>query len=148
MPEALERVRPPEAASETGDSRPLLLLIDDEPLVGRFLSHAGEECGWRGHATATAESFRREYRLLCPDAVAVDLAMPGSDGIELLRFLAGEECKAPVLIISGFDRRVLESAFRLGEALGLTMAGPLAKPVRFDALQSVLQPLRRAAARQ
>ena len=52
-----------------------------------------------------------------------------------------------MLIISGFDRRVLESAFRLGEALGLEMAGPLAKPVRFDVLQSILQPLRQAARR-
>ena len=145
MPDAVERVRPPDADNSTDSGRPLLLLIDDDPLVGRFLAHAGEECGWNAHATATAESFRREYRQLCPDAVAVDLAMPGSDGIELLRFLAGEECRAPVLIISGFDRRVLESSFRLGEALGLTMVGPLAKPVRFDALQAVLQPLRQAA---
>ena len=147
MPEALERMRPAAAHVDSDTGRPLLLLIDDDPLVGRFLAHAGEECGWRGHATATAESFRREYRLLRPDAVAVDLAMPGSDGIELLRFLAGEECKAPVLIISGFDRRVLESAFRLGDALGLEMAGPLAKPVRFEALQALLQSLRDSATR-
>ena len=43
-----------------------------------------------------------------------------------------------MLIISGFDRRVLESAFRLGEALGLTMLGPLEKPVRFDDLEQIL----------
>jgi hypothetical protein len=48
------------------------------------------------------------------------------DGVELLRFLADEDFRAPVLIVSGFDRRVLESAFRLGEALGLNMAGPVA----------------------
>ncbi len=147
MHEALERVLPPAEDGDPEAARPLLLLIDDDPLVGRFLAHAGEECGWHAVATATADSFRRDYRLLCPDAVAVDLAMPGSDGIELLRFLAGEECRAPVLIISGFDRRVLESAFRLGEALGLEMAGPLAKPVRFDAFQAVLQPLRQGARR-
>ena len=34
-----------------------------------------------------------------------------------------------MLIVSGFDRRVLESAFRLGEALGLNMVGPVEKPV-------------------
>jgi hypothetical protein len=47
-----------------------------------------------------------------------------------------------VLIVSGFDRRVLESAFRLGEALGLKMAGPIEKPVRFEVLQEVLSQLR------
>jgi len=64
------------------------------------------------------------------------------DGVELLRFLAEQGSRAPVLIISGFDRRVLESAFRLGEALGLQMVGPLEKPVRFQELEQVLRELR------
>ena len=66
----------------------------------------------------------------------------GMDGVELLRFLAEVNIWAPVLIISGFDRRVLESAFRLGEALGLAMIGPLEKPVRFQDLERVLKELR------
>jgi YesN/AraC family two-component response regulator len=64
------------------------------------------------------------------------------DGIELLRFLADEDYQSPVLIVSGFDRRVLESAFRLGEALGLSMVGPLEKPVRFDDLATMLSELK------
>ena len=74
--------------------------------------------------------------------VALDLGMPGMDGVELLRFLADEEFKAPVLIVSGFDRRVLESAFRLGEALGLNMAGPIEKPVRLEQLEVLLNQLK------
>jgi CheY-like chemotaxis protein len=68
--------------------------------------------------------------------------MPGMDGVELIRFLADQNYDAPVLIFSGFDRRVLESAFRLGEALGLTMVGPIEKPVRFEVLQETLGRLR------
>ena len=133
----------PDPASEPpGSHRPLLLLIDDEPFVGRFLSHAAEECGYRALATATADSFRREYRLLAPDVIALDLAMPGGDGVELLRFLAAEKCRAPVLIVSGFDRRVLESSMRLGEKLGLRMIGPLAKPILVSELQVVLGSIR------
>jgi EAL domain-containing protein (putative c-di-GMP-specific phosphodiesterase class I) len=41
--------------------------------------------------------------------VALDLGMPGMDGVELLRFLADAGFRAPVLIVSGFDRRVLEA---------------------------------------
>ena len=65
--------------------------------------------------------------------------MPGMDGVELLRFLSEQGFKGPVLIISGFDRRVLESAFRLGEALDLQMVGPLEKPARLDALEGLLK---------
>ena len=68
--------------------------------------------------------------------------MPGMDGVELIRFLAEQDYRSPVLIVSGFDRRVLESAFRLGEALGLTMAGPLEKPVRLEELEALLGQLK------
>jgi CheY-like chemotaxis protein len=74
--------------------------------------------------------------------VALDLGMPGMDGVELLRFLADQDFEEPVLIISGFDRRVLESAFRLGSALGLNMVGPLEKPARLEDLEAILNELR------
>ena len=73
---------------------------------------------------------------------ALDLGMPGMDGVELIRFLAEQDYRSPMLIVSGFDRRVLESAFRLGEALGLNMAGPLEKPVRLEALENLLNELK------
>jgi hypothetical protein len=60
----------------------------------------------------------------------------------LLRFLAGEDFKQPVLIISGFDRRILESAFRLGVTLGLQMVGPLEKPTRLEDIEAILNDLR------
>ncbi len=47
-----------------------------------------------------------------------------------------------MLIVSGFDRRVLDSAFRLGKALGLTMAGPIEKPMRADILERILTELK------
>jgi DNA-binding NtrC family response regulator len=109
-----------------------MLLIDDEPTVARFLGHAGEELGYETRITINAASFRSAYEAEEPDVVAVDLAMPGGDGIELLRYLAERRSTATVLIISGFDERVLDAAMRLGKALGLRMAGPLHKPMRVD----------------
>ncbi len=87
-----------------------------------------------------------KYRELRPDAVTIDLAMPQVDGIELLRFLAEEKCTAPVIIVSGFDRRVLESSMRLGNALGLNMVGPLEKPVRLQEFLDLLARLERPSA--
>ena len=122
--------------------QPRLLLIDDEPALADFLASAALEAGFEPAITSEDQQFRDEFRAHRPDMVALDLGMPGMDGIELLRFLAGEDYRSPVLIVSGFDRRVLESAFRLGEALGLTMAGPLEKPVRLEALETLLGELK------
>jgi DNA-binding response OmpR family regulator len=124
---------------------PKLLLIDDEPHLARYLADAAEGCGFETQITGNDHQFREAFVRHHPDVVALDLGMPGMDGVELLRFLADKAFRNPVLIVSGFDRRVLESAFRLGEALGLKMAGPIEKPVRLDELEVVLGRLRAEA---
>jgi DNA-binding response OmpR family regulator len=120
-----------------------LLLIDDEPAFGRFIAHAAEMAGFTAHATLSAQPFKDKYRSLRPEVLALDLGMPQVDGVEILRFLAEEKCRARVILISGFDRRVLESTMRLGEALGLNMVGPLEKPVRLQVVLDLLQELER-----
>ena len=122
--------------------QPRLLLVDDEPALADFLADAARQCGFEPVLTSNDRQFREAFGEQTPDLVALDLGMPGMDGVELLRFLATEEFRSPVLIISGFDRRVLDSAFRLGEALGLNMAGPLEKPVRLEELENLLTELR------
>src|SRR3982751_3192851 len=119
---------------------PRLLLIDDEPALAAFLADAARGCGFEPIITSNDAEFRERFLSSDPNMVALDLGMPGMDGVELLRFLATQNYRSPVLIVSGFDRRVLESAFRLGEALGLTMAGPVEKPVRVQGLQSGTPP--------
>lgn len=118
--------------------QPRLLLIDDEPALADFLATAAAESGFQPVITERDDEFREAFLVQRPDMVALDLGMPGMDGVELIRFLADQDFSAPVLIVSGFDRRVLESAFRLGEALGLRMVGPVEKPVRFEVLEEML----------
>jgi DNA-binding response OmpR family regulator len=122
--------------------QPRLLLIDDEPALADYLANAARSCGFDPIITAREQEFRDAFVAQRPEMVALDLGMPGTDGVELTRFLAEQDYRGPVLIVSGFDRRVLESAFRLGEALGLNMVGPVEKPVRFDALAELLSRLK------
>ena len=122
-------------------SQPRLLLIDDEPALADYLANAARASGFEPIVTARDDDFRKAFVDLRPEMVALDLGMP-VDGIELTRFIADQDYRGPVLIVSGFDRRVLESAFRLGEALGLHMVGPLEKPVRLEVLEELLGKLR------
>jgi DNA-binding response OmpR family regulator len=139
---ALCCAREPNGEKEIGLAQPRLLLIDDEPALADFLANAARECDFQPVVTSNDKQFRDTFVAERPDMVALDLGMPGMDGVELLRFLAEQDYRSPVLIVSGFDRRVLESAFRLGEALGLSMAGPVEKPVRLEDLETVLSQLR------
>jgi len=127
--------------------RPRLLLIDDEPALAAFVASAAQECGYQAEIGIDQADFRGRYGERCPDVVVLDLGMPGMDGVELLRFLSAEGFRGPVLIVSGFDRRVLDSAFRLGEALGLSMVGPLEKPTRLETLENMLREVRPTVSR-
>lgn len=118
--------------------QPKLLLIDDEPALAQFVAKAAQLCGYDPIVTGDDATFRERFDAIHPAMVVLDLGMPGMDGVELLRFLAEHEFRGPVLILSGFDRRVLESAFRLGAALGLDMVGPIEKPARLEELEDVL----------
>lgn len=121
---------------------PRLLLIDDEPALADYMAAAARMTGFAPTIAADQQSFIQAFGDARPEVVVLDLGMPNTDGVEFLRFLAEYDFGGPVLIVSGFDRRVLESAFRLGTELGLQMVGPLEKPVRLDELESLLTSLK------
>lgn len=123
-------------------SGPRLLVIDDEPALADFVAKAADFCGYAPDIAEQDAEFRAKFMDEKPHMVALDLGMPGMDGVELLRFLAEQDYREPVLIISGFDRRVLDSAFRLGGALGLNMVGPIEKPARLEDLEAILNDLK------
>lgn len=114
------------------------LVIDDEPAIGRLVGRIAEACGCEVQVTTEAEAFKDAVITWDPAILALDLAMPSVDGVELLRFLASVKSEARVLIMSGFDSRVLETAARMGSALGLEIAAAMTKPIRASELRSAI----------
>ena len=124
------------------DRRLRLLLIDDEPALARFMAEAATLSGYEPIVAEDHRQFRDLYRSEKPDMIAIDLGMPGMDGVELIRFLAAEQARQPVMIVSGFDDRVLDTAMRLGVEMGLTMVGPVHKPARLEEVEDLLGTVR------
>lgn len=124
--------------SSSSTPRRKLLVIDDEPtmceLIGEIARHAGYDVQTTTDA-ATLQSFHVPELSI----IVLDLSMPDRDGIEVLRELAALGTRAGIVLISGFDARVLETAHRLGEAEGLNMVGHLAKPLRVPELMALLK---------
>jgi EAL domain-containing protein (putative c-di-GMP-specific phosphodiesterase class I)/ActR/RegA family two-component response regulator len=121
-----------------------MLVIDDDPVIGQFLSRLGAGLDLRCDVTTTAERF---LELLRPETslIFLDLLVPGIDGIQLLRLLSERRCTTPIIIMSGIDRRVLETAERLAKALDLRVIGRLQKPFRLAQVETILQEFRRNA---
>ena len=115
-----------------------LFAIDDEPAICALIQRVGEACGYAVATASDSELFKHQFHAVAPSVICLDLAMPGSDGIEMLRFLAAEECRARILVVSGYNSAMVQMAVRLGEALGLEMAGVLGKPIRIAELRNLL----------
>jgi DNA-binding response OmpR family regulator len=118
-----------------------LLVIDDEPAITALIRRIAESMGYEVVATSDPDVFKQQVRNDPPDLICIDLAMPQVDGIELMRFLASERSQSKLLIMSGSEPGLLHSALRLGEALGLPIAGTVPKPLRMDAMKALLSDL-------
>lgn len=114
------------------------LFIDDDPAACRLVERIARSCGYSAVATSEAEAFKQTYRDRTIGVIGVDLSMPELDGVEIFRFLAATNCQAGILIVSGFDRRVVETAWRFGKELGLKMVGAISKPIRLDDFRVIL----------
>lgn len=121
------------------------LALDDDAAVGRLLGKAAEAVGFATDAVTEPSAFRTCYRADTPDLVILDLHIGSSDGIEQLRFLHEQGYRNSVILLSGFDARVLTVAERYGRELGLEIAAALTKPIRMEALRQVLEDVRRRA---
>ena len=106
-----------------------LLIVDDEPGVVDFITAAAHQLDYTVASAGTAAEFLTLVDSFRPSLIVMDLHLPDGDGVELLRMLVARGFKAPILIMSGVDERVLAAAHELGMSQGLKMYGMLAKPV-------------------
>jgi EAL domain-containing protein (putative c-di-GMP-specific phosphodiesterase class I) len=116
-----------------------LLVIDDEPDIRDFIKVVAEDIGFEVTEADNQVEFQAALQSFSPTVIVLDLMMPGVDGVELLRLLVKKGCRARILLISGLDPRVLNTANRLGSTLGLNMAATLHKPMSIPELETALR---------
>jgi two-component system, NtrC family, nitrogen regulation response regulator NtrX len=79
-----------------------ILVVDDEPEIRRLVQEILEDEHYRVAAADSAETARELFRKERPDLVLLDIWMPGTDGITLLKeWSAGGRPEVPVVMMSG-----------------------------------------------
>ncbi|MHB8522087.1 MAG: response regulator [Limisphaerales bacterium] len=92
------------APAETpAQRRPLIYIVDDEPMVLEVVSRCLEKAGYPTKAFANPVVAYSAFALADPkpDLLIVDYAMPEMDGLELLRRCRGLAPRLKALSISG-----------------------------------------------
>ena len=81
------------------DPAPVVLLIEDEPQMRRFLRAALENEAYRLVEVGTAREGLAQAAGQNPDIIMLDLGLPDRDGIDLTRRLR-EWARTPIVVIS------------------------------------------------
>jgi EAL domain-containing protein (putative c-di-GMP-specific phosphodiesterase class I)/ActR/RegA family two-component response regulator len=72
------------------------------------------------------------------DVAIIDLALPGMDGLELIRNLAALNCRARVIVVGAQASNLLFSVETMAQAYGIDLLGTIAKPVSAARLENLL----------
>src|SRR5215207_1628227 len=83
-----------------------VLIADDEPLAAERLQLLLARCDGIDlvGSASDGESAVRMTDALKPDLLLLDIAMPGLDGIEVARALAGQSPAPAVVFVTAFDQ--------------------------------------------
>ncbi|MCK9588224.1 MAG: response regulator transcription factor [Terrimicrobiaceae bacterium] len=114
-----------------------VLIVDDHPVFRHGITaliNAESDLTICGEA-ATSPSALEAMRTLKPDIALLDISLPGTNGIELIKLMKAEQPKLPLLMLSMHD----ESLY----ALRALKAGALGYVMKAEALTQVLDALRK-----
>ena len=92
---------PVQAAAERRDPA-RVLVVDDDPQALRFIRNTLEAAGYATLVTGDHRDLPRILRTEKPQLVLLDLALPGTDGVDLLHRLPGL-ADVPVIFVSGYS---------------------------------------------
>ena len=100
-----------------GDRRkPLVLVVDDDPQALGYIREIVEKAGYRTTVTGDPEEVAGLVEAHQPDLVLLDLLLPGTDGIELMKNLP-DRSDRPVIFLSAYGRdETIARAMELGAA--------------------------------
>ncbi|MBI5006588.1 MAG: response regulator [Nitrosomonadales bacterium] len=117
-----------------------ILVVDDEVGIRELLSEILFDEGYRIHLAENAEQARKFRDQHQPDLVLLDIWMPDTDGLALLKeWVAQDKLSMPVIMMSGHG--TIETAM---EAMRIGAADFLEKPI---ALQKLLGTVAKAIQR-
>ncbi|HKW95881.1 MAG TPA: response regulator [Methylomirabilota bacterium] len=127
--------------SGAGAPAPVVVLIEDEPQIRRFLRATLGSQGYRLHEATSGEDGLIEAGIRQPDVVILDLGLPDMDGLQVIRRLR-EWSKVPIIVLSARGQE--------GDKVAALDAGAddyVSKPFAVGELQARLRvALRHAAA--
>ncbi|RUM54717.1 MAG: sigma-54-dependent Fis family transcriptional regulator [Methylococcus sp.] len=83
-------------------TKPHILVVDDEPEIRELVQDILEDENYEVSVAENAEAARKAWQIRKPDLILLDIWMPDSDGISVLKeWLKADSDPSPVIMMSG-----------------------------------------------
>src|SRR5262249_40048945 len=110
MPDVPAASGPPEAGeASSAHQGPMVLVIEDEPEIRRFLRASLVGQGYRLVEATTGEEGLQAAETRQPDLVILDLGLPDMDGLEIIRRLRSWT-SVPLVVVSAREQETTKVA--------------------------------------
>jgi two-component system, chemotaxis family, chemotaxis protein CheY len=130
------------AETMSAETMPRLLVIDDDYLHRKIICRVAAKAGYAPAGAATYEEAAKLALENAFDCVSLDLSLGQHRGTEMLQYLRGIGCKAPIIIISGSDPATVHETLREAKSLNLDIRETVMKPVDLDMLRYSFERIR------
>lgn len=112
-----------------------VLIVDDSMLMRRMVSDILSDDGWEVVAEAAdGQEAIEKYEQFMPDAVTLDIVMPGTDGMYALEHILRSDSDAKVVVVSALNQTEL-----ISEAIRKGAQDFIAKPFLPEQLQQTMR---------
>jgi EAL domain-containing protein (putative c-di-GMP-specific phosphodiesterase class I)/FixJ family two-component response regulator len=125
-------------ADPIASASPGAFVIDDEVGICKVIAMTLAGMGVEAECFHTAREAIAALEQRSPAIIFLDVALDGSDAIDVIRGLGEQGYAGVVQLISGSNIALLEDVARVGARHGLNMRPPLEKPFRAEAIRNVV----------
>jgi FixJ family two-component response regulator len=116
------------------DVAPIVFVVDDDVSVRESLELLIRCEGWQPTMFASAQEFLDYPRVHIPNCLVLDVSLPGLNGLDLQRLVAGDRTDMPIIFITGYgDVPMTVQAMKAGAVEFLT------KPFNDDVLLTAIR---------
>gem|GEM_PF-3283556 len=114
------------------------LIVEDEPGIQEFMAKVLQLSGISSTLCSNASEMLKYIQEKEVRLIFLDLALEGSDAIEVLHSLSELKFRGTIQLMSGRGHDVMAHIFKIGEELGFRMLEPLMKPFKTSAIRQIL----------
>jgi DNA-binding response OmpR family regulator len=89
--------------NDTPESRPSILIVEDDPAIGAFVQTALEREGFKAELVKDGEEALERVDSFLPNLILLDLMLPGMGGLEVCQALRRRAQYSPIIMLTAKD---------------------------------------------